>query len=108
MFGLFGNSALKARVEELERENKALNRDYMNVRAIYASLQAEHQSLVVRWNSLVDKVNAQGGLATMAVGHPQFTQEEIRRLIMLCHPDKHDGKQSAVEITQKLLRLRGN
>jgi predicted nuclease with TOPRIM domain len=108
MFGLFGNSALKARVEELERENKRLNVDYMTVRAMYASLRDEHDGLIGRWNSLVDKVNAQGGLATLAVGTPQFTQEEIRRLIMLCHPDKHDGKQSAVEITQKLLRLRGN
>jgi hypothetical protein len=35
-----------------------------------------------------------------------FTQEEIKKLLMLCHPDKHNGKQMAVEMTQKLLALR--
>jgi phage-related protein len=36
----------------------------------------------------------------------QFTQEEIKRLLLLCHPDKHDGKQMAVELTQKLIKMR--
>jgi hypothetical protein len=35
-----------------------------------------------------------------------FTEEEIKKLLMLCHPDKHNGKQMAVEMTQKLLALR--
>lgn len=36
-----------------------------------------------------------------------FSEEEIKTLIRLCHPDKHQGKQSAVSITQKLLGMRG-
>ncbi len=36
-----------------------------------------------------------------------FSEEEIKALIRLCHPDKHQGKQSAVSITQKLLGMRG-
>ena len=36
-----------------------------------------------------------------------FSEEEIKVLIRLCHPDKHQGKQSAVSITQKLLGMRG-
>lgn len=35
-----------------------------------------------------------------------FSKQEIDVLIRLCHPDKHGGKQSAVEMTQKLLSLR--
>lgn len=30
----------------------------------------------------------------------------IQKLIMLCHPDKHNGSKLAVEVTQKLLELR--
>jgi regulatory protein YycI of two-component signal transduction system YycFG len=36
----------------------------------------------------------------------QFTQDEIKRLILLCHPDKHQGKQIAHELTHKLLSMR--
>ena len=38
---------------------------------------------------------------------PRFTEEDLKRLIVLCHPDKHDGKQMAVEMTDKLLKMRG-
>ncbi len=36
----------------------------------------------------------------------QFNNKEIDTLIRLCHPDKHNGKDSATEITQKLLEIR--
>ena len=36
-----------------------------------------------------------------------FSQDEIKTLIRLCHPDKHGNRQSAVRITQKLLSMRG-
>lgn len=36
----------------------------------------------------------------------QFTDSEIKSLISLCHPDKHNGKASATNITQKLLKMR--
>lgn len=39
-------------------------------------------------------------------GDYQFSKEDIKRLITLCHPDKHGGKEMAKEMTQKLIRLR--
>lgn len=36
----------------------------------------------------------------------QFTQDQIRSLLSLVHPDKHDGKESAVRMTQLLLKMR--
>lgn len=41
-----------------------------------------------------------------AVPNNPFTREQINRLLQLCHPDKHGGKQSAVEATQMLLKMR--
>lgn len=35
-----------------------------------------------------------------------FSEEEIKTLIRLCHPDKHQGRAAAVSMTQKLLRIR--
>jgi hypothetical protein len=30
----------------------------------------------------------------------------LPKLIMLCHPDKHNGSKMSVEVTQQLLKLR--
>jgi hypothetical protein len=35
-----------------------------------------------------------------------LNSEDLKRLIMLCHPDKHGGKTMAVEMTKKLYDLR--
>jgi hypothetical protein len=65
-----------------------------------------------KWNDLVERVNEKGGEAFLERGvlpddaPPQFTPEEIRNLIFLCHPDRHNGKAIAVQMTQKLLKLR--
>lgn len=76
----------------------------------YLRLQRITEDLANKWSDLVDQINAKGGQNFLdnAVlnSQPQFSQEDIRRLISLCHPDKHDGKQIAVEMTQKLLQLK--
>ena len=37
----------------------------------------------------------------------QFSDDDIKKMLLLCHPDKHGGKQIAHEVTQKLLAMRG-
>lgn len=37
-----------------------------------------------------------------------FTKRELQILLSLCHPDKHDGKDIAGEMTKKLLDLKKN
>ena len=76
----------------------------------YERLQRITEDLTKEWNDIVDLINSKGGQNFLdnAVLNPkpQFSQEEIRKLISLCHPDKHDGRQIAVEMTQKLLQLK--
>ena len=63
-----------------------------------------------QWNALVDKINAKGGedFLNSTPNTSGFTQAEIKSLIYLCHPDKHQQKPTAVELTQKLLSMRRN
>lgn len=71
--------------------------------------KSEYFRLLMKWNQLVDRVNRAGGeklLDQPALNSEQFSQDDIRRLLQLCHPDKHDGKESAVEMTKKLNRLK--
>lgn len=103
MFGL-GDNKLRKRIRELEIENE----DYLSTAIAY---KRAHANLNNKWNDLVDKVNAKGGQGFLEDGiipnnNHQFTQDEIKKLILLCHPDKHDGKPMAKELTDKLLKLR--
>lgn len=38
---------------------------------------------------------------------PEFETDLLKRLLHLCHPDKHGGSKMATEVTAKLLKMRG-
>lgn len=65
-------------------------------------------SLQNEWNALVKRINALGGEQFLAKQKSaQFTDDDLTKLINLCHPDKHDGKPMATEMTSKLLLMKG-
>lgn len=76
-------------------------------RADVAVAQAKLLMLTEDWNRLVRKIKASGGSKIFDKHNAQqFTDEEVNKLIRLCHPDKHNGSQAANEMTLKLLKLR--
>lgn len=79
--------------------------------ARYYAAERERLTLLKEWNALVTKINAKGGAKFLdgpRQTQEQFSDEDIKRLLMLCHPDKHGGKKMAEEMTQKLLALRSS
>lgn len=85
-----------------------LQSTYDKLHAEHFALLFKHRDLVRDWNSLVELVNAKGGLQALKMRgeSTQFSSDDIKRLLVLCHPDKHDGKQLAHDMTKKLLALR--
>lgn len=74
------------------------------------ALRKYHQ-LIREWNDLVDLIDNLGGLkrireAVQATPTQQFTDDDIRRLLQLCHPDKHANSNLAQDMTRKLLAAR--
>lgn len=70
-------------------------------------MKVRYQVLLSEYNGLVGKINSRGGESFLYGDYSnQFSEDEIKTLITLCHPDKHQQKQSAVEMTQKLLAMR--
>lgn len=65
-------------------------------------------ALLKKWNKVVAQINSIGGEAVLTGSYKsnQFSQDEISKLILLCHPDKHDGKPMANEMTAKLILLK--
>jgi hypothetical protein len=87
-------------LRHLEEKRSLLER--LNAEKLrYAALQEE-------WNALVTRINARGGESFLRgqSSPPQFSKEELRQLISLCHPDKHGGSERASYLTAKLNALR--
>lgn len=100
MFSFFTDTN-KLREERNQEARNALN------------WQIKHDTLQAKWNGLVKLINRKGGqdfLDNATLSGPrtlhQFSDDELRSLLQLVHPDKHNGKQSAVTMTQKINALR--
>ena len=82
---------------------------YRQLQQRYKELDRANDVLLDKWNALVLQLNAGGGARfreeRSVAPTKVFTNAEVRKLLQLCHPDKHDGKPMAVEMTQKLLTL---
>ena len=106
MFGL----DYKAKYQKLLMEHSLLQTKYLSTMMELRVTDRVLSDLRRRWNGMVDKINAKGGEAFLDQnGSCQFSPEEIKSLIILCHPDKHNGGQTSViatKITQKLLKMR--
>lgn len=93
----------KSKYDKLQQK---LNLESIKYNQVAIELIAARQ----KWNNLAQLINSKGGQqfldhATIG-GQEQFTDEELRSLLQLVHPDKHGGKASAVRLTQKINQLR--
>lgn len=100
MFGLFGGTN-----QLREERNREAHKAFF--------WQVKHDELQAKWNGLVGRINKLGGEEFLQNAKlskdnkvSQFTDDELRSLLQLVHPDKHSGKQSAVTLTQKINSLR--
>lgn len=94
--------------EELEEKYLNALADLYRINEKYNERIKENIKLLQykeEYQNLADKLNPKGGwnFVNNAV---LLSQEDIQKLILLCHPDKHDGKPMANEMTQKLLKMR--
>lgn len=66
------------------------------------------KTLLIKWNDLVDKLNEKGGDSFLngKIKKDQFSKEELRDLLILCHPDKHNGNEKSTKITQRIVAMR--
>ena len=74
-------------------------------------LQYKFHKLIDEWNDLVDDINRKGGQNFLnstgrMMSNTQFTDQDLRRLLQLVHPDKHNNSAMAVDMTTKLNLLR--
>ena len=87
--------------------------DMFVLQSTYNTLQAELMNYKIalnhmncKWGALVDRINEKGGEEFLERDINPFSDDELKKMIALCHPDKHNGKESAKEITQKLSSMR--
>lgn len=78
----------------------------------YESLKQQHDSavraynrLLRQWNDIVELINKKGGQDFLNDGIV-FSQQDIKDLLTLCHPDKHQNSETSVRVTKFLLGMR--
>lgn len=84
----------------------SLQRIYLDLLKSKLAWENAYNSLNNKWSELVDRINAKGGESFLDGESSEFTDQEIKNLIRLCHPDKHDQSSMSKELTQKLLKMR--
>lgn len=78
----------------------------------YESLKRQHDSavrsynrLLRQWNDVVDLINKRGGQDFLNDG-VILSQQDIKDMLTLCHPDKHRNSETSVRIMKLLLGMR--
>ena len=107
MFGLVSKNTHDKTLKECERLARMVRslegeryESLLRNRKLMEEIELDNR-LIARLNRLVDSLKDK---ASESSG--QFTQSELRSLILLCHPDRHNGKESAITLTQKLISMR--
>ena len=78
------------------------------LKSTYQTLVIRYLSLEAKWNTLVADINSKGGELFLQ-SNPfvyDLTEDDINKLIFLCHPDKHDNSVKSTDITAKLLSIK--
>lgn len=67
-------------------------------------------AITKQWNDLVARINSKGGEAFLDgnAKDEKLTKSDVTKMLILCHPDKHNGKKVATEITAKLNVIRSS
>jgi regulator of replication initiation timing len=91
---------LRLTIKKLEEENRVLNVDAEELREYIMCLIAEKEVLKEDNELLLSR--------TASLGHSTATipQDVLRRMINLCHPDKHDNSKMSNKITTWLMDQR--
>lgn len=79
-----------------------------------SDLKTQLRKQAWEWNKLVNLINQKGGHEFLRYGEIpsrtrtkiEFEDSDLKKLLFLCHPDKHQNSEIATQITQKLLELR--
>lgn len=78
--------------------------------AMFTQERQKHNETIKEWNELIGWLNRFGGRKAIDIRlnsqPPQLSKDDIRKLIQLVHPDKHQGKPLAVEMTARLLAIK--
>jgi integrase len=98
----------QSKYNALKKENAKLEAKVALTRRKYIKETSECIYYMEKYNTLIDEYNTLLRKSKRVARETvPFNKEDIARLITLCHPDKHGGKASATEMTQKLLEMRG-
>jgi len=100
------HARLKAAHDALARELSETRLDVLHWKMKWSELSDTYARMLLQATQEIANAQKNSVRVTVTGGGQQLSAEDIKRLLMLCHPDKHGGKPMATEMTAKLLQLR--
>jgi hypothetical protein len=110
IFQMFTRTSKYVRVlRELKdalREIKDARQDAREWKYTATHWNQKYETALRKHNALAARINAHGGEELFQGSNSQLSASDIAVLITLCHPDKHNGRESATRMTTLLLKMR--
>ena len=84
-----------------------IRREYTQGGLRRADLPTNPMDLFEKWNSIARQIRNGEYVRPSASITAQFSGSELRKIVSLCHPDKHRNSKAANDITAKALAISG-
>lgn len=94
---------LHSEYKKLQKELLETRKDLCTKQTNYIESMIEYKKLREKYIDLLSFCEKMSLQSTSS--QSQFTSDEIKMMLTLCHPDKHGGNPKASAITAKLLEL---
>lgn len=92
---------LKSKYKSIEKTLAVSEDKLSEMRYAFNCLVDEYNRLVRKYNQNIDEQKK------LRSGYRiNIDESDLKKILILCHPDKHGGKAMAHEVTQKLLLMR--
>lgn len=90
---------LKYLFKNKEKENELIEK--------IEELEYAYQHVVKKYNGIVEFINSRGGESFLfSDQEKKLDDNQLKKILMLCHPDKHDGSKLSNEVTRLLISMR--
>ena len=94
----------------LERDNEDLHEALLRARLRAIETDTRHTSKLLYLTGVIKQLEHElyrnGNHKTQTNPSAKFSKSQLRQMIQLCHPDRHNSSKTSIEITQLLVSMK--
>ena len=95
---------------QLERDNEDLHEELLRARLRVIEATTRHRGELLYLTGVIKRLEHElyrnGHHKTQTTHSAKFSKTQLRQMIQLCHPDRHNSSKTSIEITQLLVSMK--